>query len=114
MDLPLRHIVAELDGDLRRAMIAIREYTEPRFIRIIAPCIADLEDGIRRLESLEERLETITESQLRAELVTIVRNLLQTFDQIKRTRRVEPSWYEGKRGAGIPPALSKARRLLGL
>jgi len=114
MELSLENLVAELAADISDTLIAIRKYAEPWSLRIVAPCVAGLEDGMRRLEGLEKRLTTITESQLRAELVTIVRGLLGTFDELKRSRQVEMSWYEGEVGSGIPPALSKARDLLEL
>lgn len=114
MQLSLQDLVTELTADISETLIALREYAEPRSLRIVAPCISSLEDGKRRLEGLEKRVATITESQLRAELIMTVRHLLASFDQLKRTKQVDLSWYEGELGSGIPPAVSKARELLGL
>ncbi len=112
--MDLSDVVGELTGEISDALIAIRNYTEPRSIRIIGPCLQGLEDNMKRLESLEERLPNMSESQLHAELRTIVRNLTRTFDQLKRSQVADPSWYEGEPGSGVPPAVSTARELLGL
>ncbi|MFH1740731.1 MAG: hypothetical protein ABIH23_17115 [bacterium] len=114
MEPSLEDILLELTGDISGSLSAIRGFAEPKSVRIIAPCLSSLQDGMKRLESLEGRLSTLTENQLRAELITVVRNLIRTFDQLKRSNQVELSWYEGESGSGIPPALSKAREILGL
>ena len=114
MDQSLEDIVVELTGDISHSLIAIREYAEPKSLRFIASCLTNLDDGMKRLESLESRLSRITESQVRAELITIVRNLTRVFDQLKRSNQVELSWYEGEPDSGMPMALSKAREVLGL
>ena len=110
----LQDLVTELVGEISDTVVAIKEFAEPLSFRIIAPCISGLEDGMKRLENLETRLETVTESQLRAELITIVRKLLATFEQLKRTERVELSWYEGDPESGLPAAIIRAREILGL
>ncbi len=112
--MDLSDIVAQLTGEISDALISIRNYAEPRSVRIIAPCVQGLEDSMRRLEGLEERVSSIPESQARAELVTIIRNLSRTFDQLKRSQQVDPSWYEGDPGTGVPSAVTTAKEILGL
>ncbi|HOE11589.1 MAG TPA: hypothetical protein PLQ35_13095 [bacterium] len=114
MVLSLEDFVPELIGDISGTLITIRDYAEPKAVRIIAPCISSLEDNMKRLEQLDSRLASITETQLRAELVTIVRNLVRTFDEMKRSRQVNTAWYEGEPGTGLPPAVIKAKEFLGL
>ncbi|HPA44404.1 MAG TPA: hypothetical protein PLZ55_06645 [bacterium] len=114
MDLSLEDFVPELIGDISGTLITIRDYAESKSVRIIAPCISSLEDNMKRLEQLDSRLASITETQLRAELITIVRNLLRTFDQMKRSKQVNTAWYEGEPDTGLPPAVIKAKEFLGL